>query len=349
MSANNWVLIDGSEGEGGGQVLRSSLTLSLVTGKPVKIEKIRAKRKKPGLLRQHLTAVQAAAAIGNAQVEGAQLGSREISFTPGQLKSGQYEFSIGTAGSTTLVLQTILPALATLTEPSTICLEGGTHNPMAPPFDFLVDCYLPLLEKMGPKVHLFLERPGFYPAGGGRFQATIEPQTKFSELHLHERGKLIEKKATACVAKLPRSIADRELHTVKRNLTWGRDALNVKEYEDSLSPGNYLTITLRHENIAEQVISFGERQKPSEAVAKTAIRSIRKYLKTTAPVGEYLADQLLVPMAIAGGGSMTTMQPSSHTLTNIEVIKKFFDLEFKVIELGKNEWRIEVCRKENER
>ena len=167
--------INGSQGEGGGQILRTALAMSLVTGKPFRIVRIRAGRKKPGLLRQHLTAVQAAAQIGQATVEGAAIGSQELTFTPGEIRPGEYRFAVGTAGSATLVLQAVLPALLTAPGLSVLTLEGGTHNPFAPPFDFLHRSYLPLVNRMGPTVEARLERPGFYPAGGGKFVVTVEP------------------------------------------------------------------------------------------------------------------------------------------------------------------------------
>ena len=163
------ITIDGSAGEGGGQILRSSLALSLVTGQPFRMERIRAKRQKPGLLRQHLTAVEAAKAVGCAEVSGETLGSQTLDFRPGPVTPGNYRFAVGTAGSATLVLQTVLPALLTASDPSTLTLEGGTHNPLAPSFDFLDRCFMPLIHRMGPSVELELKRPGFFPAGGGRF------------------------------------------------------------------------------------------------------------------------------------------------------------------------------------
>lgn len=160
--------LDGSQGEGGGQILRSSLALSMVTGTPVRIRNVRARRPKPGLMRQHLVAVQAAARIGGARVTGTEIGSSTLTFIPGTVKPGEHELSVGSAGSTTLVLQTVLPALLCASEPSLLILEGGTHNPMAPPFEFLERTYLPLVNRMGPRVHAELERAGSYPAGGGR-------------------------------------------------------------------------------------------------------------------------------------------------------------------------------------
>ena len=160
--------IDGSVGEGGGQILRTALALALVTGTPFRIHAIRARRRKPGLLRQHLTAVNAAATVGGASTDGASLGSRELTFRPGRITPGEYRFAVGTAGSTGLVLQTVLPPLLLASGPSTVTVEGGTHNPGAPPFDFLARVFLPLLRRMGAHVEARLDRPGFYPAGGGQ-------------------------------------------------------------------------------------------------------------------------------------------------------------------------------------
>ena len=168
--------IDGSYGEGGGQVLRSSLAMSLVTGRPFVIENIRAGRKKPGLMRQHLTAVNAAVEVSHAEAAGAAIDSARLEFRPGQVTAGKYKFSVGTAGSATLVLQTVLPALLLADGESHLTLEGGTHNPFAPPLDFLTKAYLPLVNRMGPKVTVDpFYRPGFYPAGGGKFTVHVQP------------------------------------------------------------------------------------------------------------------------------------------------------------------------------
>jgi RNA 3'-terminal phosphate cyclase (ATP) len=183
------VIIDGSEGEGGGQVLRSSLSLSMITGRPFKIKNIRSGRKKPGLMRQHLTCVKAAAEICNAKINSAELGSQELFFIPGEVKAGRYHFPIGTAGSTNLVAQTVIPALMLGDAPSKILLEGGTHNVHAPTFDFLQHSFLPILKKMGVEVKANLHSHGFYPAGGGKVEFEIQPVQKLKALELLERGK----------------------------------------------------------------------------------------------------------------------------------------------------------------
>src|SRR5262245_17125561 len=169
------IIIDGSSGEGGGQILRTALALSLVTGTPFRIQKIRAGRPKPGLLRQHLTAVQAAVEVGSASASGAELGSQELSFWPGKVRAGAYRFAIGPAGSACLVVQTVLPPLLLAGGPSSLVVEGGTHNPFAPPWDFLARAFFPLLQRMGARVSTTLERHGFFPAGGGRLRVEIEP------------------------------------------------------------------------------------------------------------------------------------------------------------------------------
>src|SRR5258705_2280598 len=197
---NRMLTIDGSFGEGGGQILRTALALSLVTGKPFRIENIRAGRKNPGLLRQHLTAVNAATEISRSEVMGAAIGSRELTFAPGSVVAGTYAFAVGTAGSTTLVLQTVLPALLVASGTSKVILEGGTHNPFAPPFDFLEKTFLPLVNRMGPQVTAELERPGFYPAGGGRMNVTVEPADALRELALPARGEVRARRAKAVVA-----------------------------------------------------------------------------------------------------------------------------------------------------
>ena len=203
------IRIDGSFGEGGGQILRTSLSLSLATGKPFRIEKIRAGRERPGLLRQHLTAVLAAAEVGGAEVDGATLGSTELTFSPGYVRSGEYKFSVGTAGSGTLVFQTILPALMLASEPSRLVIEGGTHNTAAPPFNFLARTFLPLVEYMGVKVQPQFERYGFYPVGGGRFRAEVHPVEALNGIQIGERGEINSRRAIAVFANLPRHIAQR--------------------------------------------------------------------------------------------------------------------------------------------
>jgi len=337
--------IDGSFGEGGGQILRTSLALSLVTGKPFRIDNIRAGRKNPGLLRQHLTAVNAATEISRAEVTGAAIGSKELTFAPNSVNPGEYAFAVGTAGSTTLVLQTVLPALLIANGPSRVTLEGGTHNPFAPPFDFLAKSFLPLVNRMGPAVSAKLERPGFYPAGGGKFSVAIEPSSGLRRLDVSERGEIIGRRATAVVANLPRSVAERELKLIAQKMSWSKEWLRAEAVENSRGPGNVVMIEIESHNVTEVFTGFGERGVRAEAVADRPVKEARRYLAVDVAVGEYLADQLLIPMAMAGGGSFTTLPLSRHSTTNIEVIGKFLDVAIETEQAGERIWRVRVGEK----
>lgn len=334
--------IDGSHGEGGGQILRTALALSLVTGTPFRLVNIRAGRSKPGLMRQHLTAVQAAARIGQATVEGAFIGSREIAFYPNAVQAGEYAFAIGTAGSATLVLQTILPALLTAKQPSTLVLEGGTHNPYAPPFDFLQRSFLPLLNRMGATVETTLERYGFYPAGGGKFTVHITPTAQLQPLTLVERGAAVQRAARALItASLERSIAERELAIVQSKLSWHNDAFTVEEVRNSPGPGNILFLEIEHDNVTEICTGFGEHGVWAEKVAERAVRYARQYLASPAPVGVYLADQLLLPLALAGSGCFRTVALSSHTHTNMDIIRHFLSVPIAT-EKEEHSWMVRI-------
>jgi RNA 3'-terminal phosphate cyclase (ATP) len=338
------VEIDGSLGEGGGQILRSSLALSLVTGRPFRIRRLRAGREKPGLLRQHLTAVQAAANVGTARVEGDFIGSQEVSFAPASVRPGSYRFAVGTAGSATLVLQTVLPALMIASAPSELVLEGGTHNPFAPPFDFLDRVLLPILGRMGPRITARLERPGFYPAGGGRFRVAVEPSPSLEGLALLERGDILRRHACARVSNLPRDIAEREVTIVRTGLSWMPEWLQVEEIRNAAGPGNILTVEIESEKIRELFTGFGRREATAESVAAEVVREVREYLASGSPVGPHLADQLLVPMAIAGEGAFRTVSPTRHTLTNAEILRMFLDVEVEVRREASSKWLVSIRR-----
>lgn len=317
------IVIDGSRGEGGGQVLRTSLALSLITGQPFRIENIRAKRATPGLLRQHLTAVHAATQVGGANVEGASINSTSLTFIPGKVRSGDYSFAIGTAGSTMLVLQTILLPLSLADSTSTIELEGGTHNPSSPPFDFMQHAFLPLLARMGAEVELELIRPGFYPAGGGKIRALIAPAKKLARLDLESRGELTTRCARAVVANLAYTIAEREVQTALEELEWPADCAQAHTLSGSAGPGNAVSIIVGHEQVTDVFTSFGERGKRAEAVAHEAAKQAKRYLNSGAAIGEHLADQLLLPLAVGEGGAFTTTPLSGHSTTNVETIQMF--------------------------
>lgn len=333
------VTINGAQGEGGGQIVRSSLALALVTGKSVTIENIRAGREKPGLMRQHLTAVQAAAALCGGVVKGAEIGSQSLMLEPGPLRAGKYQFSVGTAGSATLVLQTVLPALLIAEGPSELVLEGGTHNQWAPPFDFLQQAFLPLVKRMGPRVSATLERHGFYPAGGGRFTVAIEPSPSLFGFDLLERGPTISRRACALVANLPDHIAEREVERILEKLTWD-PSCGASDRVQAHGPGNVVYAEITSEHLAEVFTAFGRTGARAEKVADEVLRQVRDYLSTEAPVGPYLADQIMLLLGISAwqpgsatgqrGGSFRTLPLTRHSTTHIEILRQFLDIDIQV-------------------
>jgi RNA 3'-terminal phosphate cyclase (ATP) len=337
------IALDGSEGEGGGQILRSALALSLVTGTPFRIDNIRAGRLRPGLMRQHLTAVEAAAAVGGARITGAAVGSRSLTFTPGAVKAGTYAFSVGTAGSATLVLQTVLPALLTAGGPSSLVLEGGTHNPASPPFDFLAKAFLPIVHGMGARVEAALERPGFYPAGGGRFRVTVAPARALAPLVLEQRGAIVARRVRAVVANLPRAVGERELGRFTARTHWDASAVALEVVRDPVGPGNALIAEIACAHVTEVFTGFGEKQVRAETVADRCADEVLAYLAADAPVGPHLADQLVLLLALAGGGVFRTTAPTRHTRTQLEIIGSFLGpVVSSTQETGGATWRFEA-------
>ena len=336
------IQLDGAQGEGGGQILRTALGLSLVTGQPFAIHNIRAGRERPGLQRQHLAAVQAAAAVGKADTSGAEVGSRTLRFRPGAVTPGSYTFSVGTAGSATLVLQTVLPALLTAPAKTTLTLEGGTHNAWAPPYDFLNRSFLPVLARMGGRLRIRLERRGFYPAGGGRVSVDIDPVPKLEPLSLLERGKLLSRRATAVVSRLSPEIARRELKVLERELSLQPNQTKVEEDRTSPGPGNAVHVEVESEHVTELFTGFGQKGLSAELVAERLAKEVRAYLDSEAPVGEHLADQLLIPMALAGGGSFVASPLSLHSTTNMDVIGMFLSRKFRIDRSKETQHRVDV-------
>jgi RNA 3'-terminal phosphate cyclase (ATP) len=333
--------IDGSYNEGGGQILRTALTLSLATRTPFRIEKIRAGRKKPGLLRQHLAAVKAATQVGNAEVQGDEINSQSLTFAPRDVIPGDYHFSIGTAGSTTLVLQTVLPVLMLASQPSTLTLEGGTHNPAAPPFDFLARAFVPLLWRMGARILAELITPGFFPAGGGKLKVDIEPPSNLLPLDLTKRGEVRSCSARALVSNLALSIGERELTVVGKKLAWEPSSLKV-ESVSSRGPGNVLLLEVASDNVTELFTGFGERNVRAEVVAGRAVSEAQRYLAADVAVGEHLADQLLLPLALGKGGVFTTLPLSRHSLTNIDTIRKYLSARIRISAENNRSCTVEV-------
>ena len=280
--------------------------------------------------------------VSGADASGAEMRATELTFRPGTVRPSNYRFAVGTAGSATLVLQTILPPLLLADGPSKLLLEGGTHNPFAPPFDFLDKAFLPLLRRMGAGVTAILHKPGFYPAGGGRFAVEISPTEQLQPIELLTRGALRKRKAVAVVSNLPITIAERELAIVTRRLGWSADDLDARQEKRTAGPGNVLLLSLNFENVTEVFTGFGQTRVRAEKVAEDTVKLLQRYQATEAVVGPLLADQLLLPLALAGGGSFTTLPPSKHTLTNIDVIRKFMDLELRTEKVASNVYRVSV-------
>lgn len=320
--------LDGSTGEGGGQILRTGLALAMVTGRPLQITRIRAGRPKPGLMRQHLACVQAAVAVCGGEAEGAELGSQTLQFTPGAMRAGDYRFQIATAGSCLLVLQTVLPALMLADGPSKVELSGGTHNPMAPPFDFLERAFAPLVRRLGVGLDLQLQRRGFFPAGGGELVAHITPSAQsLAPVDVLERGPLMNGWAEALVPGLARNIATRELEALGQRMGWTFEAGQLRQpaTRQNEGPGNALIATLEYAHITEVFCQLGERSLSAEQVAKRLVDEVRDYQRSSGALGPHLADQWMLPLALAvwrsgQAASYTCTEVTQHTATNAQTI-----------------------------
>jgi RNA 3'-terminal phosphate cyclase (ATP) len=361
--------IDGSQGEGGGQILRTSLALSMITGTPFRLTNIRARRKTSGLQRQHLMCVVTAADICGATLLGAKQGSGTLTFEPGSIESGAYRVDIGpprhwvssakqisfdprtyhvdigTAGSTTLVLQTVLPALLMREEPSSLTIEGGTHNDHAPPFDFLEKAFVPLINRMGSDVSIELQRYGFYPKGGGKIVAKVgaaAPGSTLGRLELKERGDVRQISVRGIVSRLNPGIAEREVNRVARELQLSKANCEVIDEKRSDGPGNVVLIEVRTDRVTEVFTGFGAFRIPAEKVAQGAADEAKEYLDAEVPVGPHLADQLLLPMALGEGGEFLTQPVTEHTRTNADVIRMFLDVPIRFTEVNERQTLVEV-------
>ncbi|OEY95652.1 RNA 3'-terminal-phosphate cyclase [Acinetobacter proteolyticus] len=335
------IQIDGSQGEGGGQILRTALALSMITGQAFELINIRAGRKKPGLMRQHLVCVQASQQISQAYVEGAELHSQRLYFAPQHVQSGKYQFQIGSAGSTTLVLQTLLPALLLQNEASELTISGGTHNPLAPTADFIEHCFLPALEKLGIEVEFKLNKAGFFPIGAGEIQIKIQPWQHRNKLSLLDRGTLQNTEAFAAVLNLSEEaqIAQRELATLNKRLN-----LDTQQqfHLNGISQGNTMYVKVAYMHHIQLFTALGEMRKSAEQIANHLAEQVKQYIESNAAVDEYLADQLLLPLALGHGGEFTAQCISEHTRTQAAMIEKFIDCEIEFIELNKTLFQVKV-------
>ncbi len=336
------IRIDGSQGEGGGQVLRTSLALSACTGKAFSIENIRSKRRKPGLMRQHLSCVRAAQEICSAEVCGDEISSQQLTFLPGAVLADEYHFQVGSAGSAMLVLQTVLPPLLLAGSSSKVIVEGGTHNPLSPTFHYIDEVFIPMVNRIGGRCSCELEKWGFYPAGGGKATVVIEPwQGKPVRLDLLRSGQMVSSSVLAAVSKIPWEIAEDECSVIVKGVRFEvgqKRAITV----ESPGPGNVAMVRIDFEYGSAMFTGFGELGVSRRKVASIALSEANRFFASQAAVDSHLADQILIPMALAGGGSFTTTEPSLHTRTNLQVIEMFLPVRSVCTQLDKGLWKIEI-------
>lgn len=350
------LLIDGSHGEGGGQIVRSAVSLAAITGRSISLVNIRAGREKPGLAAQHLTSVRAAAALCAARLEGDGLGAQALLFAPQRrVEGGRYRFDVAaaregrSAGATTLVLQTVLLPLAFAPEPSTVVIEGGTHNPMSPPFDYVRDVWLPALQRMGLRAEIALEAWGFYPAGGGRIRISIDgcrslPGGRLKALDLRERGPLVAVRGRAVAAKLPAHIAARmQARALGVLASLPAPAQIEAELVDAACPGAGLFLNAMYANVSAGFSALGKPGRPAESVAEEAALALITHHAAGAALDAHLGDQLLLPAALAGGEShFTTHRLTRHLRTNAWLIERFGLAEISVAERGDRTGEVHV-------
>lgn len=335
------ITIDGSAGEGGGQILRSSLALSAITGEAIRITNVRGKRSKPGLLRQHLTALKATTEVCGGKALGAELGSDEISLKPGSIRDGNYDFSVGSAGSAMLVLQTVVPILLHADAPSIVTVSGGTHNMAAPPFDFFKECYEPALRRMGFDIDAEIKSWGFYPAGGGKVVVRIRPTKERKPFDQAERGAEKDRSVESIVSNIRGKVAQRELATAADMLGFEDSQCRVTARR-SPGPGNVLIGRLHYDWGATLFCQFGRKGVTAEQVGRDLVREMQRYLTSGAAIDEYLADQLMLPMALGAGGAFSTVAPSLHSQTNAGIIERFTGLAIRFVEAGEGRFMCEV-------
>jgi len=326
--------IDGSEG--GGQILRTALSLSIITSKPFIIKNIRKARPKPGLQPQHLEAVKAAQKISDAIVEGDFINSCELKFHPFKIKSGDYQFTIKTAGSVSLLLHSIYLPLCLAKESSSIVIGGGTHVPWSPTFNYLEDCWLWFLQKIGINISLELKRAGFYPHGGGALKAITNPSANINSLIINNRGKLNKFKIYSAHSNLKDEVAFRQAKRAEKILSKEFPSIPIQTFTSSLpslSRNTTISITAYFDNTVACYTELGEKGKPAEEVAEAACHKLLTFLNSKATIDEHIADQLLLPLALSDQLSeLFPIQITNHIRTNIYTIKKFLNVSFEIKE-----------------
>ncbi|HEX9653884.1 MAG TPA: RNA 3'-terminal phosphate cyclase [bacterium] len=326
------IALDGSSGEGGGQILRSALTLSILTAQPFTIKNIRANRRRPGLQPQHLKSVEAAGAICRARISGHHLDSTQLTFEPGTVSAGEYRFDIGTAGATTLVLQTIFLPLSFAASSSRITITGGTHVPWSPCFDYLDLQWLPFMKRIGADAEIHLIEAGFYPKGGGKISAEIHPVKTITPLHILERGDMKVILGISAYANLQRQVAERQMQQTEILLKREgiEPIIEIKEW-----PAHGINTMMMLLGVFEHSLgcyfALGARGKPAEKVATEAADAFVGFMHRQGAFDEFLADQLVLPLALADGPSVfKTPKITQHLLTNIGVIRSFLDTQIAV-------------------
>jgi len=328
--------IDGNYGEGGGQILRTTLSLSCILKKPVEIVNIRKGRRIPGLQPQHLTSVTACKRISAAEVEGDQLQSVSLKFSPQETVGGEFSFDVAekkrSAGSTSLILQTLFLPLSYCEGGSKIRVLGGTHVPWSPPFQYLREIFAPMVTKLGCGIELEISKWGWYPRGGGEVSCTIQPAAKFSAIDLTERGKLLKLSGISAVSNLPDSIAERQRGQGTKVLKGRGFSPDIELVQaPSIGQGTFLFLKAEFENSVAGFGALGERSKRAEKVAEEACDEFLKFMQSDAAVDPHLADQLIPYLAVAEGKSTFTVSKiTKHLLTNIWVVKQFLPIEISV-------------------